>query len=514
MNEFDGRRPVQREPSYIGIHELGAFSGVALTIAFASIVIARRSRLGWLAGVAGGLGVALAAALDARRRDRGRRSGRRGHRRAPRPARPATGPRPHGDRRRGRRCVGSLREARSRRSSSSSAYAGETQTDQTYRATRIGRCSATSACGSGSTIRSSAPAGRIRLSRPGSRNLAAAHRRFPDEPAAAFPSPEHRWGVQNGVIQTLADLGASAWFCSASSSRRRASRVASRIERRRRSGHSCDCPRRADRCRSGLHGNGAAAGHLYRSPPLAVARSPLSRVAPGARLGFARGDPDAPARAVKREPSAVDPGWCVRRPLADWLRDEGRARRGSASSTSAAVEAVLPVLRALQRHTSASTCRRTRSPTCTARSRRSRSKIRVRHRALHTGARARRRPCAAVRELHRVTAPGGRVLASTHGTQVYHPNPGDYWRWTHTGLERLFTANGDWERVDVEPNAGTASALAMLVARSLHLLAKRAGVAWAARPFVYALNSPPQRSTRTCRRCARSARARSSPTST
>jgi hypothetical protein len=43
--------------------------------------------------------------------------------------------------------------------------------------------------------------------------------------------------------------------------------------------------------------------------------------------------------------------------------------------------------------------------------------------------------------------------------------------------------------VDVEPNAGTTSALAMLVARSLHLLAKRAGIARAARPFVYLLNS-------------------------
>jgi len=98
-------------------------------------------------------------------------------------------------------------------------------------------------------------------------------------------------------------------------------------------------------------------------------------------------------------------------------------------------------------------------------------------------------PAQAVREMHRVTAPGGRVLASTHGTQVYHPNPGDHWRWTHTGLERLFTANGEWEHVDVVPNAGTTSALAMLVGRSLHLLMKRAGVAWAARPLVYALNS-------------------------
>jgi len=98
-------------------------------------------------------------------------------------------------------------------------------------------------------------------------------------------------------------------------------------------------------------------------------------------------------------------------------------------------------------------------------------------------------PQQAVRELRRVTAPGGRVLASTHGVEVYHPSPEDNWRWTHTGLERLFTANGDWETVAVEPNAGTTSALAMLVARSLHLLAKRAGVGFAARPFVYALNA-------------------------
>ena len=37
--------------------------------------------------------------------------------------------------------------------------------------------------------------------------LAAARHRFPDQPAAAFPSPVHPWGVQNFYIQTLADLG-------------------------------------------------------------------------------------------------------------------------------------------------------------------------------------------------------------------------------------------------------------------------------------------------------------------
>lgn len=98
-------------------------------------------------------------------------------------------------------------------------------------------------------------------------------------------------------------------------------------------------------------------------------------------------------------------------------------------------------------------------------------------------------PALAVRELHRVTAPGGRVLASTHGVMVYHPSPGDHWRWTHTGLEKLFAANGNWASVDVEPGAGTAAGFAMLVSRFVHLLAKRAGLAAAARPVVSGLNA-------------------------
>ena len=67
-----------------------------------------------------------------------------------------------------------------------------------------------------------------------------------------------------------------------------------------------------------------------------------------------------------------------------------------------------------------------------------------------------------MRELHRVTAQGGRVLLSTHGAMVYHPNPSDLWRWTHEGLERLLRENGDWASVTVTPGSGTASSLAML----------------------------------------------------
>jgi SAM-dependent methyltransferase len=98
-------------------------------------------------------------------------------------------------------------------------------------------------------------------------------------------------------------------------------------------------------------------------------------------------------------------------------------------------------------------------------------------------------PAAAVRELRRVVRPGGRVLASTHGVYPYHPNPDDLWRWTHSGLERLFRDNGDWSSVSVSAGAGTAATVAMLVAHLVDLLFKRAGVRALGSPFVLALNA-------------------------
>ena len=40
-------------------------------------------------------------------------------------------------------------------------------------------------------------------------------------------------------------------------------------------------------------------------------------------------------------------------------------------------------------------------------------------------------------ESFRVLRPGGRMLLSTHGIMVLHPDPVDLWRWTCDGLERI-----------------------------------------------------------------------------
>lgn len=75
VNEFEGRRPGQREPSFLGIHDLAALSGVSLAIGLLALALGRRdfvalshkrlAPLAWVAGTAGGLGVVLSGATAA-----------------------------------------------------------------------------------------------------------------------------------------------------------------------------------------------------------------------------------------------------------------------------------------------------------------------------------------------------------------------------------------------------------------------------------------------------------------
>jgi SAM-dependent methyltransferase len=64
-------------------------------------------------------------------------------------------------------------------------------------------------------------------------------------------------------------------------------------------------------------------------------------------------------------------------------------------------------------------------------------------------------------EVERVLVPGGFTVISTHGTFPYHPTPGDHWRWTQTGLLKIFNDAG-FESPKLYPVGGTFSTLALL----------------------------------------------------
>jgi SAM-dependent methyltransferase len=51
-------------------------------------------------------------------------------------------------------------------------------------------------------------------------------------------------------------------------------------------------------------------------------------------------------------------------------------------------------------------------------------------------------PALYLSECRRVLRPGGRLLLSTHGIMIYHPDPVDLWRWTPAGLERIIADAG------------------------------------------------------------------------
>ena len=75
-------------------------------------------------------------------------------------------------------------------------------------------------------------------------------------------------------------------------------------------------------------------------------------------------------------------------------------------------------------------------------------------------------PDTVVREIHRVLAPGGLALVSTHGVHVFHPDPlekgQDFWRWTHAGLALLFRRTAEWSRIDVRPNGNMIACMTTL----------------------------------------------------
>jgi hypothetical protein len=212
VSEFEGRRPLQREPSFLGIHDLAALSGAALAIAIGLLAlrpVGKAERLlALIAGASGGLGLVLSGAVAGALGIGVAASAAivvGGRRRVLTPARVASIVAiaavvgagvllmRSGDVTNFIRFLGVGREPKQERNVESYVH----RSLLAYIGVRI-----------------FADHPILGVGWQGSEEqdnygpyLADAHRRFPGEPAAAFPSPQHAWGVQNAYLQTLTDMG-------------------------------------------------------------------------------------------------------------------------------------------------------------------------------------------------------------------------------------------------------------------------------------------------------------------
>jgi O-Antigen ligase len=212
VNEFEGKRPLQREPSFLGIHDLAALSGGALALGLCVLALRPASRperlLGWIAGSSGAVGLVLSSAV----------AGALAIGLAA-VAAIVVGARRH-----------VLTLARAAAVVGVAVVVGvgvllmrSGDVTSFIRFLGIGHEPKKTADVESSVHRSLLAYIGVRIfaDHPilgvgwqGSEEegnygpyLAAAHRRFPGEPAVAFPSPKHAWGVQNAYLQTLTDMG-------------------------------------------------------------------------------------------------------------------------------------------------------------------------------------------------------------------------------------------------------------------------------------------------------------------
>jgi O-antigen ligase len=211
ISEFEGKRPGQREPSFLGVHDFAALSAASLSLALAVIAlgapmprrraIVRAAATAGVVGVilsgaiAGAIGVGLAAAavllVGRSRRTLTRR------RMAAIVALSAV-------------AIGGVLLMRAGSISDFARFLGigERRDDQQVE-TYVQR---TLLAYIGFKIFLDHPVVGVGWQASSEVDsygpyLDDARRRFPDTPMIAFPSPAHPWGIQNAYVQALADLG-------------------------------------------------------------------------------------------------------------------------------------------------------------------------------------------------------------------------------------------------------------------------------------------------------------------
>jgi len=207
VNEFFGRRPAQREVSFIGIHDFAAFSGMTLMIGLAGVALGHR---GWLVRVAiasGMVGTILPASVFAYAGvvvagfvaalvgyRAGTLNGRRIVAIAAIVAVVGAG-------------VYELRGSDVTNFLSFLGHASQTKSEEENIQTGAQHVLLAYI---GLKMWEGHPwlgVGFDRSTDEYTPYLAAAKRRFPNQAPSAFPSPQHRWGVQNLWVQSLADTG-------------------------------------------------------------------------------------------------------------------------------------------------------------------------------------------------------------------------------------------------------------------------------------------------------------------
>jgi hypothetical protein len=212
VNELEGRRPLQREPSFLGIHDLAALSGAALAIALALLALgpasSRERLLTWIAGPSGAIGLVLSGAF----------AGAIGIAIAATGALAVARSRSQLDLRRAL-AVGAIAVAAGAgvllmRGGDVENFAHFIGIGHKHANERDVESSVHRSLLAYIGVRIFADHPIVGVGWQGSEEydnyapyLADAHRRFPGENPRAFPSPQHAWGVQNAYLQTLTDMG-------------------------------------------------------------------------------------------------------------------------------------------------------------------------------------------------------------------------------------------------------------------------------------------------------------------
>lgn len=101
-------------------------------------------------------------------------------------------------------------------------------------------------------------------------------------------------------------------------------------------------------------------------------------------------------------------------------------------------------------------------------------------------------PAKVLSEIDRVLSPGGVAFLSTHGVYLYHPDPSDsdrdYWRWTHSGLLRIFRQAANWGELKIQAQGDVVACIGYIMAQYADELGKKARIPALGGAFVYLIN--------------------------